>query len=88
MKKIMQILLLALVLSAGLTSSPAVHADGAVHVSLNDAVSMVQQRFNATAIKTDTVRDGDKVVYRIRLVSADHSRVWTVTVDAQTGQLQ
>ena len=87
MKKILQTLLLAFALSAGLVSSPAFSA-GATQVSLNDAVAMVQQRFNATAIKTETVRDGDKVVYRIRLISADHSRVWTVMIDAQTGQVQ
>jgi uncharacterized membrane protein YkoI len=87
MKKLVQTLLLVLVLSTGLVSSPAFSA-GAVSVSLNDAVAMVQQKFNATAIKTDTVRDGDRVLYRIRLVSADKSRVWTVMVDAQTGQVQ
>jgi len=87
MKILLQTLLVSLVLSAGLVSSPAFSA-GAVPVSANDAVTMVQQRFNATAIKTETVRDGDRVVYRIRLVSADRSRVWTVMVDAQTGQVQ
>lgn len=87
MKKLLPTLLLAFLLGAGLISSPAFSA-GATPVALNDAVAMVQQRFNATAIKTETVRDGDKVVYRIRLVSADRSRVWTVTVDAQTGQVQ
>ena len=63
------------------------HAENQV-VSLNDAVAMVQQRFNATAVKTETVREGDQVRYRIRLLSADKARVWTVTVDARTGQLQ
>lgn len=56
-------------------------------VPLNDAVSMVQERFNATAVKTDTVTDAGQVMYRIRLLSADKSRVWTVQVDARTGQL-
>jgi len=86
MKSLLQTLLLALILSAGLVSSPALSAGAAV--SLNDAVTMVQQRFNATAIKTETVRDGDRMMYRIRLVSADRSKVWTVIVDAQTGQVQ
>lgn len=56
-------------------------------VPLTNAVSMVQERFNATAVKTDTVLEGDQVVYRIRLLSADKSRVWTVRVDARTGQV-
>lgn len=49
---------------------------------------MVQERFNATAVKTDTVVEADQVVYRIRLLSADKSRVWTVRVDARTGQVK
>jgi len=56
-------------------------------VALSDAVSMVQSRFNATAVKTDTVTEGGQLVYRIRLLSADRSRVWTVTVDARTGRI-
>lgn len=57
-------------------------------VPLSHAVSMVQQRFNATAVKTDTVWEGDQMVYRIRLLSADKSRVWTVRVDAYTGRIK
>ena len=56
-------------------------------VALGDAVSMVQERFNATAVKTDTVMDSGQLVYRIRLLSADRSRVWTVSVDARTGRI-
>ncbi|HEX2586428.1 MAG TPA: PepSY domain-containing protein [Steroidobacteraceae bacterium] len=88
MNKLIQKALLMMVLMTGLVISPVVFADAGVRVSMNDAIAMVQQRFNATAIKTDTVRDGDRVLYRIRLVSSDRSRVWTVTVDAQTGQVQ
>jgi uncharacterized membrane protein YkoI len=88
MKRLLQKLLLMAMLTTGLISSPVLFADSGARVSLNDAVVMVQQRFHATAVKTDTVREGDRVIYRIRLVSADRSRVWTVTVDAQTGQVQ
>lgn len=56
-------------------------------VPLNDVVSMVQERFNATAVKTDTVLEAGQMVYRIRLLSADKSRVWTVSVDARTGRV-
>lgn len=56
-------------------------------VALSDAVSMVQARFNATAVKTDTVTEAGQLVYRIRLLSADRSRVWTVSVDARTGRI-
>jgi len=88
MSKFIQKALLTMVLATGLVISPVGFADAGVRVSMNDAIAMVQQRFNATAIKTDTVRDGDRVLYRIRLVSNDRSRVWTVTVNAQTGQVQ
>ena len=57
------------------------------NVPLHDAVSMVQQRFNATAVKTDTVVESGQTIYRIRLLSADKSRVWTVNVDARTGRV-
>jgi uncharacterized membrane protein YkoI len=57
-------------------------------VPLTNVVSMVQERFNATAVKTDTVVEDDQMVYRIRLLSADKSRVWTVRVDARTGQVK
>lgn len=57
-------------------------------VPLSDVVSQVQQQFNATAVKADTVREDGQLVYRIRLLSADKSRVWTVNVDASTGQLR
>lgn len=56
-------------------------------VPLNYAVSMVQERFNATAVKTDTVLERGQWVYRIRLLSADKSKVWTVSVDARTGRV-
>lgn len=56
-------------------------------VSLDDAVSMVQTRFKATAVKTETITDEGQLVYRIRLLSADRSRVWTVSVDARSGQV-
>ncbi len=56
-------------------------------MSLDDAVSMVQGRFNARAVKTEAVSDAGQLVYRIRLLSADRSRVWTVSVDARSGRI-
>jgi uncharacterized membrane protein YkoI len=68
-------------------SSPSYAQRAEQQISLSAAVSMVQQRFNATAVKTDTVQEGDQLLYRIRLLSADKSRVWTITVDARTGRI-
>ncbi len=55
---------------------------------LNDVVSMVQSRFKAIVVKTDSVTQDGQLVYRIRLMSADKSKVWTVDVDSATGQIK
>jgi hypothetical protein len=55
---------------------------------LNDVVSAVQSRFNATALKADAVQRAGQTTYRIRLLSADKSRMWTVDVDAVTGEIR
>lgn len=73
---------------APIPEAPATPPRSADVVPLTNVVSMVQERFNATAVKTDTVVEDDQLVYRIRLLSADKSRVWTVRVDAHTGQVK
>ncbi len=55
-------------------------------VSLDQAVNMAESRYRAKAVKTQQSVNGDRVVYHIRLLSGD-GRVWTVQVDAQTGQM-
>jgi len=55
-------------------------------VSLDEAVQMAQSRFNARVVKAETVRNGDRRVHQIRLLNAQ-GKVWTVRVDAQTGQM-
>ena len=47
---------------------------------------MAESRYRAKAVKTQQSVNGDRVVYHIRLLSGD-GRVWTVQVDAQTGQM-
>ena len=54
-------------------------------MSLDQAVQMVQSRFNARVVRAEAVRSGDRRVYQIRLMN--ESRVWTVRVDAETGQM-
>ncbi|HWK51912.1 MAG TPA: hypothetical protein VNR40_18590, partial [Steroidobacter sp.] len=39
-------------------------------ISLDQAVEMAQRRFRAKAVRAETVRNGDKVEHRIRLLSA------------------
>ena len=58
-------------------------ADG---MSLDRAVELVQRRYDAKVVRAEETRDGDDVVYRIRLLSAD-GRVFTVRVNARTGQI-
>jgi uncharacterized membrane protein YkoI len=53
-------------------------------ISLDQAVEMAQRRFRAKAVRAETVRNGDKVEHRIRLLSAD-GKVRNVSVDADSG---
>ncbi|MBM0105538.1 PepSY domain-containing protein [Steroidobacter sp. S1-65] len=55
-------------------------------MSLDQAVEMVQRRYRAKAVRAETVRNGDKRVHRIRLLSAD-GKVWNVSVDAESGAM-
>jgi uncharacterized membrane protein YkoI len=58
-------------------------------MSLDEAVQMVQSRYNARVVKAETVRSGDRRVHQIRLLMQENgaTKVWTVRVDAETGQM-
>lgn len=56
-------------------------------VSMDQAVKMVERRFNARVVKAETERDNGRTVYVLRLLS-DSGRVWTVRVDAADGVVQ
>jgi uncharacterized membrane protein YkoI len=58
-------------------------------ISLDQAVQMVQSRFNARVVKAEIVRSGDRRIYQIRLLNQENgaNKVWTVRVDAETGQM-
>jgi hypothetical protein len=55
-------------------------------MSLDQAVSMVEKRFKARVVKTETRSEGDRKVYVLRLLN-DAGRVWTVRVDAASGSI-
>lgn len=55
-------------------------------MSLDQAVSMVEKRFNARVVRTETRREGDRKIYVLRLLN-DAGRVWTVRVDAASGSV-
>ena len=56
-------------------------------VSVDQAVRMVEQRFHARVVKTQTQQDNGHTVYVMRLLD-DSGKVWTVRVDAASGSVQ
>jgi uncharacterized membrane protein YkoI len=89
-----------LLMAVVMTAATAVHAQEMIErgqreayyvqsggsVSLDAAVQMAQSRFNARVVKAETVGSGNRRVHQIRLLNAQ-GKVWTVRVDAQTGQM-
>ena len=55
-------------------------------MSLDQAVSMVEKRFKARVVRTETRNEGNRKVYVLRLLN-DAGRVWTVRVDASSGSV-
>jgi len=55
-------------------------------MSLDQAAAMVQAKYRAQVMRANTVQEDGRIVHYIRLMSVDRSRVWTVRVDAATGQ--
>lgn len=55
-------------------------------MSLDEAVQMVQRRFNARVVRAETRSEDGRTVYRLRLMN-DEGKVWTVHVDAQSGSV-
>lgn len=55
-------------------------------VSLDQAVRMAQRRYHAKAVRAETVRSGDRRVHHIRLLNSE-GKVWTVRVDAESGDI-
>ena len=59
------------------------HAEG---LSLDEAVARVEAEYGARAVRAREDHDGERRVYRIRLLSED-GRVFDVTVDAASGKV-
>lgn len=55
-------------------------------MSLDEAVQMVQRRFNARVVRAEARSEDGRTVYRLRLMN-DEGKVWTVHVDAQSGSV-
>jgi len=54
-------------------------------MSLDEAMAQAERRYKARAVHGEERRDGDRVVYRIRLLDKD-GRVFEVSVDAGSGR--
>jgi uncharacterized membrane protein YkoI len=71
---------------AMLGSAPALAA-GSGPVSMDQAVRMVEERFQARVVKAETQKDGERTVYALRLYNKSSGKVWTVHVDAADGSI-
>src|SRR5262249_26653935 len=56
-------------------------------ISLDQAVQMVQRRFNARVVRAESRQDGGRTVYHLRLLNSE-GKVWTVEVDAASGSVR
>lgn len=56
------------------------------HMSMDQAVQMVEKRYKATVVRAETERQGGRTVYVMRLLDR-HGRVFTVRVDASSGTI-
>lgn len=55
-------------------------------LTVDEAVQLVQGRYGARVVRTQTLDEGGRRTYVLRLLSAD-GRVWTVRVDAASGSV-
>lgn len=55
-------------------------------LTLDEAVQLVQGRYGARVVRTQTLDEGGRRTYVLRLLSAD-GRVWSVRVDAASGSV-
>ena len=56
-------------------------------LTLDEAVARMERRYDARVVRAEEKDEDGRRVYRIRLLSAD-GRVFDVTVDAVTGQVE
>lgn len=61
-------------------------ADQGSRMTLDEAVQRAERRYHARVVKAESRNSDGRTVYVLRLVS-DDGRVFTVRVDAQTGNM-
>jgi hypothetical protein len=57
-------------------------------LSMDEAIDRAQKRFRARVVRAEQVERGGRVVYVLRLLSEEDGRVFTVRVDARSGDMQ
>lgn len=57
-------------------------------LSLDEAIDRAQKRYRARVVRAEQVEQGGRVVYVLRLLSDEDGRVFTVRVDARSGEMQ
>lgn len=72
--------------AAALRRTPCAATAGP-NLSMDQAVRMVEKRYHARVVKAETQRDNGRTVYMLRLLN-DAGRVWTVHVDASSGNVE
>jgi len=55
-------------------------------ISLEQAVKMAEQKYKARVVRAESQNEAGRTVYVLRLLN-DSGRVWTVRVDAATGNM-
>jgi uncharacterized membrane protein YkoI len=55
-------------------------------ISMNQAIAMVEKRFNARVVRSETRQEGDRKIYVLRLLD-DRGNGQVVRVDAATGSI-
>jgi uncharacterized membrane protein YkoI len=55
-------------------------------ISMNQAIAMVEKRFNARVVKSETRQEGDRKIYVLRVLD-DRGNGQVVRVDAATGSI-
>ena len=88
-------LITLLALCLGMAQAEARPASGHRHgeivlaaggISMNQAIAMVEKRFNARVVKSETRQEGDRKIYVLRVLD-DRGNGQVVRVDAATGSL-
>jgi uncharacterized membrane protein YkoI len=73
--------------AAAIAAAAPATAAAPAQMSMDQAVKMAEQRYQARVVKAEAQRNGAHTVYVLRLLN-DSGKVWTVHVDAASGAMQ